>query len=246
MRETSTKGEQTRLAILETAIDLAAAQGLEGLTIGMLAERMKMSKSGVYAHCGSREDLQIAVLRAYETRFIDAVLRPALNRPRGLSRLRAIFANWISLTAAEAHHGCIMISGAAEYDDRPGPVRDVLVRMVQSWQAELTRAIEQVVACGDLPAETAAPAMVFDLQGIVLSLHHDARLLRSAHSVEHARAAFERLVAGYRSHVDRASPSAKGSRPAESMPAPDAARHTDDDADSGAKAALRSFRFPLN
>ncbi len=195
---TLSKGEQTRRAIIEVAIEQAAAQGLEGLTIGSLAERMQMSKSGVYAHCGSREELQIAVLQEYERRFIATVLKPALDAPRGLVRLRAIFGNWLALTALQAQSGCIMISGAVEYDDRPGAVRDELVLMVRRWQAELTRAIEQAVDVGDLPGLPSPAAMVFELHGIVLSLHHDARLLRNTESLALAREAFDRLIDGYR------------------------------------------------
>ena len=108
------KGEQTRAAIVEAALELAARNGLEGLTIGALAERMQMSKSGVFAHFGSREDLQIAVLKAYERRFVDEVLVPGLKEKRGLPRLRAIFDRWLDRTAIEAARGCIWISGAAE------------------------------------------------------------------------------------------------------------------------------------
>ena len=132
------KGEQTRAAIVSAALDLAARTGLEGLTIGALAERMRMSKSGVFAHFGSREDLQIAVLKEYENRFVDDVLAPCLKEQRGLPRLRAIFARWLDRTAIEAANGCIWISGASEYDDRPGAVRGELVAMVRSWQRELS------------------------------------------------------------------------------------------------------------
>ncbi len=125
------KGEQTRAAIVEAALGVAANHGLEGITIGGLAERMKMSKSGVFAHFGSREDLQIAVLKAYERRFVDDVLMPALRDRRGLPRLRAMFGRWIERSALEAARGCIWVSGASEYDDRPGAVREELGR----WSA---------------------------------------------------------------------------------------------------------------
>ena len=108
------KGEQTRAAIIEVAQLMAARDGLEGLTIGNLAERMNMSKSGVFAHFGSREELQIAVLKAHERDFVDAVLVPSLTRQRGLDRLRAMFEYWLERTAIEAANGCIWISGAAE------------------------------------------------------------------------------------------------------------------------------------
>lgn len=192
------KGEQTRSAILAAACELAARDGLEGLTIGALAERMGMSKSGVFAHFGSREDLQIAVLKAYEQRFVDDVLRPGLEAPRGLARLRAIFTHWLERTAVEAASGCIWISGATEYDDRPGPVRDELVAMVTSWQRELVRAIRQSIDTGELRADTDPSELVFDLYGVILVLHHDARLMNSPDAQARARRALERLLGAYR------------------------------------------------
>ncbi|HVL55979.1 MAG TPA: TetR/AcrR family transcriptional regulator [Burkholderiaceae bacterium] len=188
------KGEMTRAAIVSAALELAARHGLEGLTIGALAERMQMSKSGVFAHFGSREELQIAVLKEYERRFVDAVLVPALSEPRGLPRLRAIFERWIERTAVEAERGCIWVSGASEYDDRPGPVREELVAMVRSWQRELTRAIRHAVDAGELRADLDVDDLVFELYGVILVLHHDARLLHSPDAVARARRLFERLI----------------------------------------------------
>jgi len=191
------KGEQTRSAIVAAACELAARDGLEGLTIGALALRMHMSKSGVFAHFGSREDLQIAVLKAYEQRFVQDVLVPGQDAPRGLRRLRAIFDHWLERTAVEAASACIWISGATEYDDRPGPVRDELVGMVRSWQRELVRAIRQAVETGELRADTDTGDLVFDLYGVILVLHHDARLLDSPDALARARRAFDRLISTY-------------------------------------------------
>lgn len=192
------KGEQTRAAILEAALELAARQGLEGLTIGTLAERMSMSKSGVFAHFGSREDLQISVLKEYERRFVDEVLVPSLRERRGLARLAAIFARWLELTTIEAARGCIWISGAAEYDDRPGAVRDELVAMVRSWHRELARALQQAIDSGELEPDTDISEMIFDLYGIILVLHHDARLLGNERAPERARRALARIIAARR------------------------------------------------
>ncbi len=192
------KGDRTRAAIVDAALELAAREGLEGLTIGTLAARMQMSKSGVFAHFGSREDLQIAVLKTYEHRFVDDVLLPALGAPRGLPRLRAIFERWLARTAAEAARGCVWISAATEYDDRSGPVRDELVVMVRSWQRECTRAIEQAIAVGDLASEIDPQDLLFALYGIILVVHHEARLLKSPDAIERARRAFDRVIAAHR------------------------------------------------
>ncbi len=171
-----------------------------------------MSKSGVFAHCGSREELQIAVLREYERRFIDDILKPSVQESRGLNRLRAILNRWLARTAAEALNGCIMISGAAEYDDRPGAVREELVRMVRSWQAEIGKAITQCKASGELVTELDEADLCFELFGLVFAVHHDARLLQNPRSLELANRAIERLIASYstRPGLSTASPAAAG------------------------------------
>jgi AcrR family transcriptional regulator len=200
------KGEQTRSAIVAAACEIAARDGLEGLTIGALAERMQMSKSGVFAHFGSREELQIAVLKAYERRFVDDVLVPGLEAQRGLPRLREIFRHWLERTAVEAASACIWISGAVEYDDRPGPVRDELVGMVRSWQRELVRAIQQAIDTGELAADTDPDEVAFDLYGVILALHHDARLMNSPDALQRARRAFDRVIGSFSGHPDEAPP----------------------------------------
>jgi AcrR family transcriptional regulator len=201
------KGEQTRAAILHSAVGLAAQQGLEGITIGSLADLMHMSKSGVFSHFGSREDLQIAVLKEYERRFVDDVLRPSLVAPRGLPRLMTIFERWLENTVVQASHGCIWISGAAEYDDRPGPVRDALVSIVNSWQREIAKAIRQCVDVGHLAASVGEPEMtsdlVFDLYSVILAIHHEARLLNTPNVTARARRSVERVISS-RLHPDHA------------------------------------------
>jgi AcrR family transcriptional regulator len=188
------KGRQTRATILEAALTLASHMGLEGLSIGALAEVTEMSKSGVFAHFGSREELQISVVREYHARFEEEVFFPALREPRGLPRLRGLFERWLKRVSAEIHSGCIYISGAVEFDDRPGPVRDALVAMVRTWQQALERAIHAAVSEGHLRADTDVQQLLFELHGLVLALHHDARFLQSPGAVDRARAAFERLV----------------------------------------------------
>src|SRR5690606_13091908 len=135
------KGQQTKVAIVDAALGLATQIGLEGLSIGALAEVMHMSKSGVFAHFGSREELQISVVREYHTRFEEEVFYPAMSIPRGLPRLRALFDNWMKRTSVELDSGCIYISGAVEFDDRPGPVRDALASSVNTWLSAIRRAI---------------------------------------------------------------------------------------------------------
>jgi AcrR family transcriptional regulator len=192
------KGEQTRASILDVALDLASREGLEGLTIGVLAERMSMSKSGVFAHFGSREDLQIDVLKLYHQQFEQDVFYPSLREPRGLPRLQSLFSRWIARVSLEIASGCIYISGAVEYDDRPGPIREHLVTMVRTWQLALQRAAQQAVDEHHLAPDTDTQQLVFEMYGLVLALHHDARFIRSPGCVDRAHAGFARLIASTR------------------------------------------------
>ena len=188
------KGRQTRAAILDAALALASHIGLEGVSIGALAEVIGMSKSGVFAHFGSREELQISIVREYHAKFEEEVFRPALASPRGLPRLQALFDRWLRRVSVEIDSGCIYISGAVEFDDRPGPVREALVTMVQTWQQALERAIRAAVEAGHLRADTDAEQVLFEIHGLILAIHHDARFLRHAGAEERARKAFSRVI----------------------------------------------------
>ena len=191
------KGQQTKAAIVDAALGLATQIGLEGLSIGALAEVTRMSKSGVFAHFGSREELQISVIREYHARFEQDVFYPALREPRGLPRLRAMFAHWMQRTAVEIHSGCIYISGAVEFDDRPGPVRDALASSVQTWHAALKRAIAMAREEGHIDAATDDEQMLFEIHGLILALHYEARFLKSPDSMTHANAGFESILQRY-------------------------------------------------
>ncbi len=191
------KGHQTRQAILDCALQMAGRIGLEGLSIGVLADRMDMSKSGVFAHFGSREELQISVIRRYHSLFEADVFYPALEQPRGLPRLHMLFDRWVQQVSREVETGCIYISGAVEFDDRPGPVRDALVLMVQTWHDALLRAVLQAIEIGHLQASTPAQLLMFELHGQILALHHDSRLLRVHGCVELAQQGYQRLIGQY-------------------------------------------------
>ncbi len=199
------KGQQTRAAILDAALGLASHMGLEGLSIGALAELMQMSKSGVFAHFGSREDLQISVIREYHARFEAEVFQPAMNEARGLPRLAGLFERWVRRVSVELDSGCIYISGAVEFDDRPGPVRDALAGMVRTWHSALERAIRQAVEEGQLREDTDAGQMLFEIHGLILALHHDARFLRQPNVLDRARKGFDRVVEHYRLPARRAA-----------------------------------------
>ncbi|AOW14986.1 TetR family transcriptional regulator [Hydrogenophaga crassostreae] len=188
------KGRQTKAAIVDAALGLATQIGIEGLSIGALAEVMQMSKSGVFAHFGSREELQISVVREYHTRFEDEVFAPAMTQPRGLPRLRALFANWMKRTSVELDSGCIYISGAVEFDDRPGPVRDALASSVSTWLAAMRRAIQLAMDAGHLRSNLDASQVAFEIHALILALHYEVRFLRQPDSVSRAQTAFDGIV----------------------------------------------------
>ena len=191
------KGQQTKAAIIEAALGLATQIGLEGLSIGALAEVTQMSKSGVFAHFGSREELQISVIREYFSRFEQEIFYPALQAERGLPRVRALFGNWMKRVAVEIQSGCIFISGAVEFDDRPGPVRDALASSVQTWLHALNRAIEQAQESGELD-DTADPQQIaFEIHGLILALHYEARFLKNPGSLQRANTAFANILVRY-------------------------------------------------
>src|SRR6267142_93400 len=172
-----TKGEQTKAAILDEALQISSRLGLEGLTIGSLAEATGMSKSGLFAHFGSREDLQLAVLEHAAQRYGELVFVPVLKIERGLPRLRALFERWLDWTLASGlPGGCIMISAANEYDDRPGPIRD---------------AVEE----GHLKRDTDPEQIAFEMLGIVLASHNHRRLLGDKEARKRSLTAFEELIA---------------------------------------------------
>ncbi|MFY7866224.1 TetR/AcrR family transcriptional regulator [Roseateles sp.] len=191
------KGQHTRAIILEAALGLASHMGLEGLSIGALADVTKMSKSGVFAHFGSREELQIAVVKEYHAKFEEEVFFTAIREERGLPRLRALFERWVRRVSVEIDSGCIYISGAVEFDDRPGPVRDALVAMVKAWHAALHKAIVLAQEAGHLHADADVQQILFELHGLILSLHHDARFMRNPGAVSRASLGFERTIQFY-------------------------------------------------
>lgn len=191
------KGQQTKQTIIDAALGLAEQIGLEGLSIGAVAEVTRMSKSGVFAHFGSREELQISVVREYYRRFSDEVFFPAMNLPRGLPRVRALFANWMKRVAIEIQSGCIFISGAVEFDDRPGPVRDALANSVQAWLAALHRAVVQAKLEGHLNSGADEAQIAFEIHGLILALHYEARFLKTPSAMARANTGFENILARY-------------------------------------------------
>lgn len=192
-----TKGTDTRQAILDHATDLATACGLEGLSIGQLATDLGLSKSGLFAHFQSKEGLQLAVVQTAAARFSEAVVRPGLAAPRGLPRVRALVDGWLTWAAtSKTPGGCFFVAAATELDDRPGPVRDALVRTQRDWLELLAGAVRAAVSEGHLPSDFDAEQFAFELNGVLYAYHHRARLLGEVDAAARARRAADRLLAG--------------------------------------------------
>jgi AcrR family transcriptional regulator len=193
-----TKGEATRLAVLERATEIAARLGLAGLTIGNLASSAGMSKSGLYAHFGSKEELQLATLAHARDAFVDSVLRPALSEPRGEPRLRTFFERWLGFVRDDLPAGCLYMSSKPEFDDQPGRVRDQLIRDYR----DLLDSIEQMVRSGvddrQFRPDTDPAQVAQDLDGMVLANFFAFRLLRDPATEQRARRAFETTLTAIR------------------------------------------------
>jgi AcrR family transcriptional regulator len=199
------KGDLTRQAILDHAVNLATRVGLEGLTIGRLATELQLSKSGLFAHFQAKEALQLQVLDAAAARFVDAVVRPALAAPRGEPRVRAVFERWLAWEQGSAPGGCLFVAAATELDDRPGPVRDRLVQLQKDWLETIANTVRTGTSEGHFRADVDPAQFAHDLYGVMLVYHHASRLIREPQALARARRAFDTLVA-----AARAAPGQKG------------------------------------
>jgi AcrR family transcriptional regulator len=189
------KGERTREAILGHALALATRIGVEGVTIGRLAEDLRMSKSGLFAHFRSKEALQIEMLRLAGRRMIDTVVKPALAAPRGEPRLRALFDHWLAWEQSPSlPGGCPFMAASFELDDRPGPVRDFVVQNLRDWIDTLAGAARIAVQEGHFRADLDCEQFAQDCQGIGLGFVHASRLMRDPQARARAQRAFEALM----------------------------------------------------
>jgi len=192
-RDTS-KGEETRALILDRALDLASVSGLEGLTIGMLADQLKMSKSGLFAHFGAKAELQLALLRHAVDRFVTSVVAPALKMPRGELRVRALVDGWIVWDRDAFPGGCVLQAAAAEYDDVEGPIRDYVVESQRDWFDTLSQVARTAIQSKAFRDDLDPRVFAFDLTNILAGYRRHARLFREPDAEALTRAAFEALL----------------------------------------------------
>jgi AcrR family transcriptional regulator len=193
------KGAATKDRIIESALRTASVEGLEGISLGQLASDVGMSKSGLFAHFKSKEELQLDVLQAAAEKFTQVVVRPALAEPRGEPRVRSMFEHWLVWERHESlPGGCIFMHAAAELDDRPGPARDALVDWQRQWLDALARAARIAVQEGHFRADLDTDRFAFQQLGLVLGYYHARRLLNDPLAEMHVRGAFDSLVASAR------------------------------------------------
>jgi AcrR family transcriptional regulator len=194
---TTAKGLITRELILARAYELARQEGLEGLSIGTVARSAGMSKSGMFAHFGSREQLQLALLDSVGARFLEFVKIPALCEARGLPRLRKMIERWCEWSRVH-QSGCVLLSAAVEYDGRrEGAIREHVLRQQAGWRDELRRAIQLAIDVGHLRRDTETKQLAFEIYSLMLGLHHDAGLFGYEEARCRTEQALERLFASY-------------------------------------------------
>lgn len=190
-----TKGDETRTAILDRAAELASQVGVLGLTIGSLAEATGLSKSGLFAHFKSKELLQTQVLEHVAARFIDRVIRPALQTTRGEPRLRTLFERMLAWpTTNDLPGGCPIIAASYELDDLEGATREMLVQQQRDWSDTIATIVKTCVTEGQLRKDADVEQIAFEIVGIDLVFHHRLRLLGDPNAADRARRAFESLL----------------------------------------------------
>ena len=194
------KGEETRAMILEAAVQHAGVHGFDALTIGVLAEQTGLSKSGLFAHFGSKEELQIATLNEAVRRYNEVAFIPALKAPRGLQRLSLFFDNWLLWIERSGLKACPMIAANTEFDDRPGPMRDAVLKLMQRLNHEIMRGVQMAIDTGEFAPDADPEQFAFELFGIISSCYRSRNLFRDADANLRARKAFDRLTTSNLAH----------------------------------------------
>jgi AcrR family transcriptional regulator len=191
------KGEDTRRAILDTGLDMASQLGLECVTIGTLAQSIQMSKSGLFAHFQSKENLQIEILNHAAALFEKNVVIPALSAPGGVPRIRALVDNWVEWSN-QLTGGCIFVSASSDFSDRPGRVRRLLLKQQEDWIDRLCRMAQSAIEAGHFRADIDCNQFAFDLYSLLLGFHLYDKLLHDTETKTRQEIALERLLADYR------------------------------------------------
>jgi len=190
------KGKETKMAILEAGLDMASQLGLEGVSIGSLAKALHMSKRGLFAHFPSKENLQIEILEYAARVFAENVIVPALITEPGIPRIKALVDNWIDWTS-QLTGGCIFVSASADYSDRPGRVRECLLRQQNDWVDCLRRVAQSAIKVGDFSKDADCEQFAFDLYSLLLGFHLYDKLLDDSETKKRQEQALKQLVTNY-------------------------------------------------
>jgi AcrR family transcriptional regulator len=182
------RGLRTREAILAHAVDIASAQGLEGLTVGSLAAQLKMSKSGLFAHFGSKRDLQLATIELAREIFIKEVTLPALSARKGMPRLWGLLERWMSLVEKQVFEGgCFFSAASFEFDSRRGVVRDRIAAIMHEWIGAITRAVYEAQKAGHLDSKVDPSRLAFEIHAVAMGAHWAYQLLDDKQAYPRAR-----------------------------------------------------------
>ncbi len=191
-----TKGEDTKLMILEVGLDMASQLGLEAVSIGALAKATSMSKSGLFAHFQSKENLQNDILRYAGRLFSEGVVVPALKTEAGIARIRALVRNWVDWTA-KLTGGCIFVTASNDFKDRPGTVRDFLLLQQEAWIDSLRRIAQSAVRVGDFREDIDLDQFAFEMYSLLLGFHLYYKLLKNEDIEQRQQTALEALIERY-------------------------------------------------
>lgn len=190
------RAERTRAEILKRAVDIASAEGLEGVSIGRLATELSMSKTGVFAHFGSKEELQLATVKTAGDIFVEEVVEPALKSPRGMALLSALLQSWLSYVERIVFRGgCFFAAAAAEFDSRPGPVRDKIAELSRAWVVALEDEVKEAQRLNQVSKQTDPQQLVFELHAFVQEANWTFKLFDDTNGFARARSAIARRIA---------------------------------------------------
>lgn len=191
------KGEDTKQSILGSALQMASQVGLESMTIGALASETGMSKSGLFAHFQSKENLQIEIIEYAAQRFASNVVAPALKAPAGIPRIKALVDNWIAW-GAKMKGGCLFVSASTEFSDRPGKVRETLLHQQEAWIDSLRRIAQSAIQVGHFKKDIDCEQFAFDLYSLLLGFHYYHKLLQDSETKKRQETALKHLLDKYR------------------------------------------------
>lgn len=191
------KGEDTKRSILDAGLKMATQLSLESVTIGNLAKETRMSKSGLFAHFQSKENLQLEILMHAGRLFAEKVVIPALMEKAGIPRIKAIVNNWI-MWSSKMTGGCIFVSSSTEFADRPGRVHDFILEQQEAWVDSLRRIARSAIRVGDFKEDIDCDQFAFDMYSMLLGFHYYDKLLNNVETRKRQEAALERLLDNYR------------------------------------------------